>query len=110
LAEFVAHDLDEDPYNTGEVKTVAGKGKGRLADSAYRTREHFEPGEVQAIAEAARDNRDGARDWLMIVMAYRHGLWVGELRWTDVHREAATLTVRHVKGSKGCTQPLQAMC
>jgi type 1 fimbriae regulatory protein FimB/type 1 fimbriae regulatory protein FimE len=92
------------------MKTVAGKGKGRLANSAYRTRKHLEPAEVQAIAYAARDNRDGARDWLMIVMTYRHGLRVGELcelRWTDVHLDTATLTVRRLKGSKDSTQPLQ---
>jgi hypothetical protein len=57
----------------GEKKAVAGKGRGRLANSAYRTRKHLEPSEVEAIANAARDNRDGARDWLMIVMCYRHG-------------------------------------
>jgi integrase len=94
----------------GEKQTVAGKGKGRLANAAYRTRKHLEPAEVQAIADSARGNREGARDWLMIVMAYRHGLRVGELcelRWTDVHLETATLTVRRLKGSKDSTQPLQ---
>jgi type 1 fimbriae regulatory protein FimB/type 1 fimbriae regulatory protein FimE len=96
---------------TGVKKTVAGgKGRGRLANGAYRTRKHLEPAEVEAIADAAYGNRDGARDWLMIVMAYRHGLRVGELtelRWTDVHFQTATLTVRRLKGSKDSTQPLQ---
>jgi hypothetical protein len=88
----------------GEMKTVAGKGEGRLANSAYRTRKHLEPAEVQAISEAARENRDGARDWLMILMTYRHGLRVGELcelRWTDVHLDTATLTVRLPEGLEG---------
>jgi type 1 fimbriae regulatory protein FimB/type 1 fimbriae regulatory protein FimE len=65
---------------------------------------------VAAIAEAARGNRDGARDALMILMTYRHGLRVGELcelRWTDVHLDTATLTVRRLKGLKDSTQPLQ---
>jgi type 1 fimbriae regulatory protein FimB/type 1 fimbriae regulatory protein FimE len=99
-----------DTAPTGEKKTVAGKGMGRLANGAYRTRKHLESAEVQAIADAARDNRDGGRNWLMIVMAYRHGLRVGELtelRWTDVHLATATLTVRRLKGSKDSTQPLQ---
>jgi type 1 fimbriae regulatory protein FimB/type 1 fimbriae regulatory protein FimE len=70
-----------------------------VGNDAYRTRKHLEAAEVEAIADGAPDNRDGARDWLMIVMAYRHGLRVGELcelRWTDVHLQTATLTVRHV--------------
>jgi hypothetical protein len=37
-----------------------------LANPAYGTRQHLEPAEVEAIAEAAR--REGIRDWLMIVM------------------------------------------
>jgi hypothetical protein len=40
---------------TGVEKTMAGRG--RLANSAYRTRKHIEPAEVQAIAEAARVGR-----------------------------------------------------
>jgi type 1 fimbriae regulatory protein FimB/type 1 fimbriae regulatory protein FimE len=95
---------------TGVKQTVAGKGRGRLANEAYRTRKHLEPAEVAAIAEAARSNRDGARDALMILMTYRHGLRVAELcelRWTDVHLDTATLTVRRLKGSKDSTQPLQ---
>lgn len=46
----------------------------------------------------------------MVLMAYRHGLRVGELcelQWSDVHFDSATLTVRRLKGSKGSTQPIQ---
>lgn len=88
-----------------------GTGRGRRSNKDHgRTRKHLEPSEVEAIAGAARGNRDGARDWLMIMMTYRHGLRVGELcelRWTDVHLDTATLSVRRLKRSKDSTQPLQ---
>jgi integrase len=77
-------------------------------NGAYRARKHFEPAEVEAIADAAWGNRDGARDWLMIVMAYRHGLRVGELtelRWTDV-REQRLDRVAHLRTCARQLEPL----
>jgi integrase len=49
-----------------------------------RTREHLTPDEVERLIEAAKVNRHGHRDALMVLLAYRHGLRAAEvvdLRW-----------------------------
>jgi integrase len=46
----------------------------------------------------------------MMLLAYRHGLRVGEptdLRWEDVHLDRAEIYVRRLKRSKSTMQPLQ---
>jgi hypothetical protein len=45
----------------------------RQKNAAYRTREHLEGHEVERLIEAAKRNRHGDRDGLMILLAYRHG-------------------------------------
>ena len=58
---------------------------------------------------AAKDNRYGHRDALMILLAFRHGLRAAEvcdLRWEQVDFKAATLHVRRVKNGTPATHPL----
>jgi integrase len=58
---------------------------------------------------ASRIGRYGARDALMIRMAYVHGLRAIELtglEWVDVDLDNRNLTVRRKKGSKDATHPL----
>ena len=65
------------------------------------TREHLTTPEVEALIEAAGENRQGHRDALMILLAFRHGLRASEvcdLRWEQVDFKAATLQVRRTKG------------
>jgi integrase len=62
------------------------------------------------MVKAAKGNRNGARDSLMIMMAYGHGLRVSELvnlRWSQVSFNEARLHVRRLKGSKDSTHPIQ---
>jgi type 1 fimbriae regulatory protein FimB/type 1 fimbriae regulatory protein FimE len=51
----------------------------RLPNSALRTREHLTLAEVEKLIEAAKRNRWGQREALMILLAFRYGLRAGEV-------------------------------
>ena len=75
---------------------------GRLANSAYRIREHLTEAEMEKLLAALKRNRHGHRDWLIGLLIYRHGLRVSEacdLRWDDIDLSKRTITVRRLKGS-----------
>jgi integrase len=81
----------------------------RLANAKLRTREHLTGPEVESLIEAAKANRNGHRDALMVLFAYRHGLRaaeVADLRWEQVDFKAASLHVRRVKNGTPATHPL----
>jgi type 1 fimbriae regulatory protein FimB/type 1 fimbriae regulatory protein FimE len=81
----------------------------RLPNAKFRTREHLTNHEAEVLIEAARSNRYGGRDALMILLAYRHGLRAAEvvdLRWDQVDFKNANLHVRRVKNSLASTHPL----
>jgi type 1 fimbriae regulatory protein FimB/type 1 fimbriae regulatory protein FimE len=61
---------------TTEIRTVPA---GRKTNAAYRSREHLTEAELEKLLEAARANRHGHRDALMVLVAYRHGLRASEL-------------------------------
>jgi site-specific recombinase XerD len=95
---------------TTEMQTVGSSRKGRLKNKAYRSREHLTSAEVETLVASAKTNRHGARDSLMILMTYRHGLRVSELiglQWSQVDFDHQVLHVSRIKGSKASTQPLQ---
>jgi integrase len=57
-----------------------------------------------------KTSRNPHRDSTIILVAYRHGLRVGEvtdLRWEDVHLDRAEIYVRRLKSSKSTMHPLQ---
>ena len=59
-------------------------GPRRPPNAELRTREHLTAAEVEKLIEAAKANRYGHRDALMVLLAYRHGLRAAEvvdLRW-----------------------------
>ncbi len=83
-----------------EIRTVPL----RRPNSALRTREHLTLAEVEELIEAAKGNRWGCRDALMILLAFRHGLRAGEvvdLRWeqVDCKRDLNPIDLR---ASDGC--------
>jgi integrase len=72
----------------------------RRPNAELRTREHLTTQEGEALIEAAGANRQGHRDALMILLAFRHGLRASEvcdLRWEQIDFKAATLHVRRTK-------------
>lgn len=59
--------------------TVNGTVPNRRANDELRTRAYLTESEVDSILKVARQGRQGFRDHLMVLMAFRHGLRVGEL-------------------------------
>jgi integrase len=81
----------------------------RPPNADLRTREHLTADEVERLIEAAKANRHGHRDALMLLLAYRHGLRAAEvvdLRWEQVDFKSATLSVRRVKAGTPSSHPL----
>lgn len=66
--------------------------------------------EIEAFLKAARQTRNGIRDYCMALMAYRHGFRVSELidvRLEEVELETSRLQVRRLKGSADTHQPIE---
>ena len=82
----------------------------RRANAEYRVREHLTETEIDNLLAALKRNRHGARDWLIGLMIYRHGLRVSEacdLRWDDIDLPARTIVIRRLKGSRDSTHYLE---
>jgi integrase len=81
----------------------------RGPNTEYRTREHLTEAEVEALIKAAKANRWPHRDATMILLAFRHGLRVGELvnlKWEQVDLDGAVLHVNRLKSGTPSTQPM----
>src|SRR2546422_921428 len=65
------------------------------------------PEELLAVLKRARSR--SARDWAMVLLAYRHGLRASEvcdLKIADADLKAGSLSIRRLKGSLHTVQPL----
>lgn len=86
-------------------------GKVSRRYSEVREREYLTPDEVDALMGAARSTgRHGHRDSTLIMMAFRHGLRVGELtslRWSALDLKQGTLHVTRLKGSIDAVHPVR---
>jgi type 1 fimbriae regulatory protein FimB/type 1 fimbriae regulatory protein FimE len=82
----------------------------RLPNRFVRSREYLTPAEVEKlIRAAARVGRHRHRDATLILVAYRHGLRVGELvslRWDQVDFEEAVLRVTRSKNGTASNHPI----
>jgi type 1 fimbriae regulatory protein FimE len=82
----------------------------RPKNKDVRGREYLTEAEVEDLIKAARScGRYGHRDATMILMAYWHGLRVGELvalRWDQVALDAGRLYVSRLKKGTNQLQPL----
>jgi integrase len=82
----------------------------RLPNSAVRSREYLTIDEVRSLRVAAKHvGRNGLRDSMLILLAYRHGLRVSELielRWDQIDRENRLLHVRRLKRGTPSNHPL----
>ena len=92
---------------TGKVQTV--DMARRRPNAELRHREYLTEPEIEKLLKAAGTNRWGHRDATMILVAYRHGLRVGELidlRWDQVEFENARLHVRRAKNGTPSVHPI----
>ena len=68
---------------------------------------HLTPGELLSVLKAARAR--SARDWAMVLLAYRHGLRASEvcgLKLADMDLKTDSVALRRLKGSLQTIQPL----
>ncbi len=76
-----------------------------------RPREYLLPDEVNQLLKAAKQTgRHGHRDQTLILVAYRHGLRVGEviaLRWDMVDLKQGLIHIRRLKNGVASTHPLR---
>ena len=102
----VAFKPGNQPLPTNETGTVPN----RKANDSLRTRSYLTEAEIEALRKMARQGRQGHRDQLMVLLAYRHGLRISELcdlQWTDLDFHAGTFHVRRLKGSRDSTHFLE---
>ena len=81
--------------------------ESRPVSAARNKMVHLTPEELLAVLKTARSR--SARDWAMVLLAYRHGLRASEvcdLKIADVDLKAASLSIRRLKGSLHTVQPL----
>jgi type 1 fimbriae regulatory protein FimB len=85
--------------------------KTRTQDTVDRRGKDFlTEAEMQRFLDAARRGRHGVRDYLLMLMAYRHGLRVSELvalRLRDLDLDTGRVFVRRKKGSLSTHHPLE---
>jgi type 1 fimbriae regulatory protein FimB/type 1 fimbriae regulatory protein FimE len=69
------------------------------------------PEEIEKVLKASGQvGRHGARDRTLVLIAYRHGLRVGELvnlRWDQVDLKAGLLHVARLKNGIASTHPIR---
>jgi integrase len=89
---------------------------GRKPNKYYRSREYLTPSEVRSLLNAtlSRPSRYGERDFLLMLMMFRHGLRVGEavgekcgLRWDAVMWGEGQIFITREKGSDSGVHPLR---
>jgi site-specific recombinase XerD len=69
----------------------------------------LDPSEIDRLLAAAKDNRHGVRDSLLLLMMYRHGLRVSEaikLRLDAINLKQSSLWVKRIKNSLSTQQPI----
>ena len=90
---------------------VNGTVPRRATNASRRPREYVTEAEVERLIKAARDRsrRYSARDAIMILMCYRHGLRVSELcmlEWDQINLDDGTVQIVRMKKGKSGEHPL----
>jgi type 1 fimbriae regulatory protein FimB len=86
-----------------------GKSAVKAADAHERLKDYLTPAEVDRLLEAAKRGRHGARDYVLLLVIYRHGLRVSEatgMRLSQLDMKTSHLSVKRLKGSLSTQQPV----
>lgn len=99
-----------DTENRTVTATSEKRGGSRSDNDVLRGRKYLGRDEVFQLVKPAKKTRNGARDALMIRLAYEHGLRVSEvsgLRWQNIDFTAHEISISRAKGSKDGVHPIQ---
>lgn len=85
-------------------------GSEDAADAHERGRDYLGAAQMDRLLAAARKGRHGARDHLLVLMMFRHGLRVSEaiaLRCDHVDLEQSRLWITRLKGGLSVGNPIE---
>ena len=86
-----------------------GGDRGAAVDEPARRRDYLTAAQVAALLDAAKAGRHGARDHLLMLMMFRHGLRVSEavdLRRDEIDLDRSRMWVRRLKGGLSVEHPV----
>lgn len=84
--------------------------KSRAVDAHERAKDYLDDGEIDRLLTAAKAGRHGVRDYVLVLMLYRHALRVSEattMRLDQVNLKQARIWVRRAKNSLDTEQPVE---
>lgn len=106
MSKIVPFKPAETDSPTAETGTVPNR---KHNDELRNGRKYLTPAEIDRILKTAKKGRHGARDALMIRIAYLHGLRVSELvdlRWDQIDFDQGLVEVQRLKNGTPSLQPL----
>ena len=95
---------------TAPMLDAANSDNVKSTTDPHRAKDFLDPTEIKLFLNAAKEGRQGIRDYLLFLLMYRHGLRCSEaidLRRDDISFDRATLWVRRPKGSNSGMHPIE---